>query len=237
MISVCIATYNGEHYIKMQVQSILSQLGENDEIIVSDDNSSDNTLAIIRSFNDKRIKIIKGPCKGYIQNFSNAISHSNGDYIFLSDQDDIWIDKKISTIVPLLKNYKLALHNAEIVNSVGIGSGDVLFEGTVKFGLLKNLIYHQTYGCCLAFCADLKKIILPIPENKYLLHETWISVLAQLYFGNNALIFVNESLIKYRRHNANSSIFRKSNRSYLQRILERLVLSYYILRRYVNVKK
>ena len=90
-ISVCIATYNGAKYIEEQVQSILYQLSEKDEIINSDDGSKDNTLAIIKSLNDARIKVIHNTLKhGLVSNFENAIKHADGDYIFLSDQDDIW---------------------------------------------------------------------------------------------------------------------------------------------------
>ena len=92
MISVCIATYNGEHYINQQLKSILSQLSYNDEIIISDDSSNDKTINIIESFNDKRIKLLK--YQKYfnpIYNFENTLKNVSGDYIFLSDQDDNFI--------------------------------------------------------------------------------------------------------------------------------------------------
>ena len=77
-ISVAIATYNGEKYIKEQLESILKQLNKNDEIIISDDGSADKTIEIAKSFNDKRIKIINGPKNGVKQNFANAIKNCNG---------------------------------------------------------------------------------------------------------------------------------------------------------------
>ena len=92
MISVCIATYNGEKYIKEQLLSILPQLGKKDEVIISDDHSTDNTLDIVKGLNDNRIKIVMNNReKGYTSNFENALSYAIGDYIFLSDQDDIWM--------------------------------------------------------------------------------------------------------------------------------------------------
>ena len=98
-ISVALASFNGEKYIKEQLESILVQLNENDEVIISDDGSLDNTLSIIKNFNDKRIKVIEGPKMGVKQNFANAISHSNGKYIFLSDQDDIWEPSKVEKVL------------------------------------------------------------------------------------------------------------------------------------------
>ena len=89
-ISVAMATYNGEKYIKKQIESILINLNKDDELIISDDGSKDKTLDIIKSIKDKRIKIISGPKQGVIKNFENALNNCTGEYIFLSDQDDIW---------------------------------------------------------------------------------------------------------------------------------------------------
>ena len=233
MVSVCIATYNGEKYIIKQVQSILHQLRCEDEIIISDDGSSDNTINLVKNIGDHRIKIINGPCKGYIQNFSNAITHASGDYIFLSDQDDEWMNDKINTVCPLLDKYMLVMHNANLVDGDGCDLGEKLFPQEIHFSLLKNLIKHQTYGCCISFRAELKKIILPIPNNRHLLHETWISCLCQLVY-HKSLYYINQPLINYRRHGNNISQLKISNRKYSDRIIERLVLSFYLLIRYLK---
>lgn len=111
MISVCIATHNGAHYIKEQIESILCQLGTNDEIIISDDGSTDNTIDILLAFNDKRIIIYhyKQPVKSkhshiYVcKNFENALKHAKGDYIFLADQDDWWMPNKVMKCLEDLK--------------------------------------------------------------------------------------------------------------------------------------
>ena len=92
MISVCMASYNGAIFIKQQAVSILNQLGLEDELIISDDGSKDNTLEILASLNDSRIKIYHHSAPhGVVSNFENAIKHASGDYIFLSDQDDICV--------------------------------------------------------------------------------------------------------------------------------------------------
>ena len=233
MISVCIATYNGEKYVIKQVKSILHQLTANDEIIISDDGSSDNTLKLINEIQDDRIKIIKGPCKGYIQNFANAIKHASGNYIFLSDQDDEWYENKIETVLPLLQKYKIVMHNAQLVDGNDNYLGEKLFKDSIRFSFWKNIIKHQTYGCCLSFRSELKRYILPIPYNKNLLHETWISCLCQLVYGNKSLGYLNIPLISYRRHENNVSLLH-SNRSYYIRIVERCVLLYHIIVRYIK---
>ena len=117
--SVALASYNGEKYIEEQISSILKCLDTTDELIISDDGSTDKTLNIIKQFtdNDNRVKCIKGPCCGVVKNFENAISHCGGDFIFLSDQDDIWHSNKIEKILPLLKENILVCHNANIYNN------------------------------------------------------------------------------------------------------------------------
>lgn len=114
MISVCIATYNGERFIREQIGSIINQLGNEDEIIISDNGSTDSTIDIIKEIDDKRIKLIKGPeKKSPTSNFENALMHAKGEYIFLSDQDDVWKDNKISICMQYLKHYDCVISDAE----------------------------------------------------------------------------------------------------------------------------
>ena len=206
-VSVAMATYNGEKYIKEQIETILKNLSDNDELVISDDGSSDMTVEIIKSFNDKRIKLIDGPKKGLKQNFNNAIKNTSGDIIFLSDQDDIWMDNKVNIVVECFKlnNYILIQHDAIVVDE----NDNVLFESfaehrKVKTGIIKNLIKNSYHGCCIAFRKELKKEILPIPDSIYL-HDEWIGLVAEL---NGKTYFLNEKLMKYRRHSENNSSFK-----------------------------
>ena len=100
-VSVAMATYNGEKYIQEQIDSILKNLEKKDELIISDDGSNDGTIEIIKKNikKDNRIKLINGPKRGVIKNFENALLNCNGDYIFLSDQDDIWLPNKVKTVM------------------------------------------------------------------------------------------------------------------------------------------
>ena len=206
-ISVAMATYNGEKYIKEQIETILKNLNDNDELVISDDGSSDMTVEIIKSFNDKRIKLINGPKKGLKQNFNNAIKNTSGDIIFLSYQDDIWMENKVEKMVECfnLNNYILIQHDAIVVDE----NDNVLLESfaehrKVKTGIIKNLIKNSYHGCCIAFRKELKNEILPIPDNIYL-HDEWIGLVAEL---NGKTCFINDKLIKYRRHSENNSSFK-----------------------------
>lgn len=225
-ISVCIATYNGEKYIKEQILSILPQLSVTDEIIVSDDGSSDKTLTIIESLNDARIKIIHNNLKhGFVSNFENAIRHAKGDYIFLSDQDDIWTTNKIEVCLRYLQITDLVVHNALLVNAQGEKSCIDFFSiRKSKAGYWKNLYKNSFIGCCMAFKSSLLNSILPFP--KYILwHDMWIGLIAE---KKGKTIFIPDILLYYRRHENNASpTSEKSSFSLLKKIFYRLQFLYY----------
>ena len=204
-ISVAMATYNGEKYIKEQIDSILSQLNKNDEIIISDDGSKDNTIKIIKSFKDKRIKIIEGPHQGVKQNFANAIKSCNGKYIFLSDQDDIWEKNKVKTVLNTFEKEKCTcvVHDCIVFDN---DTNETIYDSFYKFrnsgsGINKNIWKNTYIGCCMAIDATIKDKILPIP-NDIEMHDQWIGILCEKY-GKST--FIKDKLIKYRRHNDNVS--------------------------------
>ena len=111
------ATHNGEKFIKEQLDSILCQLSPEDEVVISDDGSTDSTLEIIEGYNDSRIKIYrmthtrKGMKSHYYvtMNFENALRQAKGDYIFLCDQDDVWYPHKVERCFEVLKEYDMVL--------------------------------------------------------------------------------------------------------------------------------
>lgn len=205
-VSVAIATYNGEKYVKEQINSILDNLEEYDEIIVSDDGSTDETIDIIKSLHDKRIKIIEGPRKGIKQNFANAIEHTSGDIIFLADQDDVWLDGKVDKVLNVFEENEeitLVVHNAKIVNDKleEIPPYNTFEWRKSKKGILNNIWKNTYIGCCMAFREELKEKILPIP-NDIEMHDQWIGIINET---NSKSLFLNEELIEYRRHDSNNS--------------------------------
>ncbi|MBQ7862714.1 MAG: glycosyltransferase, partial [Clostridia bacterium] len=118
-ISVVLAAYKGEKYIEEQLSSIVFQLKDDDEIIVSDDLPGGETEKIVRNLAEKdaRIRYIKGPGRGLIMNFENAIKNCTGDYIFLCDQDDVWLPDKVETVTEKLDDgFVLVLHNAMVTD-------------------------------------------------------------------------------------------------------------------------
>ncbi|MFA4957722.1 MAG: glycosyltransferase [Candidatus Methanoperedens sp.] len=202
-ISVCMATYNGEKYIRKQLGSIVGQIGESDEIIISDDSSSDRTVEIIKTFEDKRIRLLENNrFHSSAYNFENALKNAAGDIIFLSDQDDIWLENKVKIMIGLLQQYELVVSDCIIINE----NEDILQESFFKIrgskkGLLNNLIKNSYMGCCMAFNRRILDIALPFPDNLPM-HDMWIGMIGELY---GKTYFCDQKLIKYRRHENSAS--------------------------------
>ncbi len=206
-VSVAMATYNGEKYLKEQIDSILVNLSLEDELIISDDGSNKETLKILDDYQkkDARIFLVNGPRKGVKKNFENALSHCQGRYIFLADQDDIWMENKVEMVLPYLKEYSVVVHDAIIVDQDGNELCHSFFAmRSSGKGVLKN-IYKNTYiGCCMAFQSTLKDKIMPIPL-EIEMHDQWIGILGEHF--KKGCFFLPEKLILYRRHGDNASSF------------------------------
>lgn len=134
MTSVALCTYNGENYIRKQIDSILNQTVKVDEIVVCDDGSTDETLSIIESFRENTsvdIRIYRNETNlGVCANFQKAVDLCNGDIIFLSDQDDVWHLDKVETVV----GYFNLHHQKQVVFTDGQlidGSGEAISDGTL----------------------------------------------------------------------------------------------------------
>lgn len=204
MISVCMATYNGAKYIRQQLLSILAQIGEGDEVIISDDGSTDSTLDIVRSMADGRIKIVEGPRRrSPVWNFENALCHAKGDYIFLADQDDVWQPGKVSTCMRWLKQYDCVVSDARMADEQLAIIKDSYFETHhTKPGRWYNLLVRNGYmGCCMAFTRRVLDAALPFPRD-IAMHDLWLGNVAAFRFS---VKFIHEPLVTYRCHGGNAS--------------------------------
>lgn len=232
-LSVCIATYNGGKYIKEQIDSILIQLSPHDEIIVSDDNSTDDTIDIITNLKDSRIKIFFNSEKGYTSNFENALKQATGDIILLSDQDDIWMPNKVQVCSEALKSYDLIVSDCVVINEKKeIISNSFFNLRKVRKTRLQNLIKFSYLGCCLAFRSEILKKALPFPANRRLCtHDNWLFLVGAFLYKHTIL---DDKLIHYRRHNNNVSLL-KSETTIWFKIKYRIYLCYFLgLRSFIS---
>lgn len=229
MISVCIATYNGEKYIREQLDSILKQLGADDEVIVSDDGSKDNTINIIESYNDKRITILHNTGKhGFTHNFENAIKHVKGDIIFLSDQDDVWPEDKVQEFLKVIKPGFLVISDAWVCSGELEKRYPISQMRSFKYTYWENLYKGMFLGSAMAFTKESLDYFLPIPN--VLGHDMWFALLSAL---KQKLIYLDKPLLLYRRHDATvTPSGAKSNNSLCFRLSYRFHFLFYTLRRY-----
>jgi len=237
-ISVAMAVFNGSKYIREQIESILVQLGVDDELVISYDESEDDTYEIISTFScvDPRIKIFKNSGSGIVKNFENAIRLSKGEYIFLADQDDVWIDNKIKIVIEEFKrtnsdaiahDYKLVNENLEPINQED-KSGFELRGNSA--GVLNNIIRLSYIGCCLAFKRKMVPHILPIPTEKRS-HDWWIGTVTGL-IGKFSIL--DEKLIYHRMHMNNATPKCRPPLTYQVRV--RMIILFHAIFRYISAK-
>lgn len=219
MVSVCMATHNGEKYLKEQIESILLQLSDNDELIVSDDESTDNTLAILEAINDGRIKVLHHKAiagmPGFLcatANFENALQQAQGDYIFLADQDDVWVPDKVEVSIRYLQKYDYIVSDAYVTDEKLNVVSETRFtkEEKVYFNKYLAVVLSTPYqGSCAAFRRCVIEKAMPFPYGIQS-HDRWIGNVAAFFFK---LKIVPEKLIYYRRHiGATSNAFGKHDR-------------------------
>jgi len=209
-LSVCIATYNGSLFIKAQVDSILRQLGPLDQLIIVDDASTDSTVEILSEYKDPRIKIYLNKLNiGAALTFNRALHLAKGQIIFLSDQDDVWYEKKVSVITDIFskQDVDLIVHDARVVSG-----GVIVFPSLFRHhgggvGIVKNIISNSYTGCCMAFKKEVLEKVLPISPRIGLFHDAWIGILAE--FFNFRIMFIEEKLIDFNRHGFNASTMKR----------------------------
>jgi glycosyltransferase involved in cell wall biosynthesis len=230
-ISVALATYNGQKYIKAQLDSILCQLEVDDEIIICDDSSTDATVEIIESVDDARIKLFKNQTfASHVYNFEHALKQAQHDYLFLCDQDDIWLPNKRTVMLHHLQHYDLVLSDAKVVdqNLAPLEESFFVFNRSQK-GLFKNLYKNSYLGCCMAFHRHILHHALPFPRDINM-HDWWIGMIAQLY---GSIYFCDEKLLLYRRHHdALTPMSRQSTNPLLKKIGFRVTMLKGLLMRY-----
>jgi glycosyltransferase involved in cell wall biosynthesis len=230
------ATYNGERYVLEQLRSILSQLSDTDEVIISDDGSSDSTCAIIEQINDSRIRLFRHPePQGPGKNFEFALSQAKGQFIYLADQDDVWENKKISTMQTYLTAYDLVVSDCSIIDLNGKSLYDSYFMLRCSgAGILKNLRRNSYMGCCMAFRQQILGQVIPLPKN-IPMHDWWIGLVAETV---GTTFFCPEKLVKYRRHRKNSTpLAGRSRFGFVQQMVFRVNLVVNLINVWIKYRK
>lgn len=212
LISIAIATYNGENFIRQQMDSILSQTISDFEIVVCDDCSTDETINILEKYasKDPRIKIFKNEYNlGFKKNFEKAISLCHGDFIALSDQDDVWEQNHIEILYNNIGSNDCICGNAALTDTSGNKIGITMRDFIPIHIMPENnevLFSHEIYGNIVqgAACMIRKSMvsqILPMPDCvKY--HDWWIALNACI---NGGCKYIDKIILRYRRHESNAT--------------------------------
>lgn len=216
LVSIAVCTYNGEKYLREQLDSLIHQTYQNLEIIVVDDRSSDRTMEILSVYakEDKRIKIFQNEHNlGFVQNFSKALTLCAGDCIALADQDDIWKLDKIEIFLREIQEHTLIYSDAILIDQDGNSMNQLLIQpkkNLVAGHCNKAFLFNNCVsGNTLMFKKELLKFILPIPEISF--HDTWIAFIASTI---GTITYTNEAMTFYRRHETQITIKKVNKKSF-----------------------
>lgn len=214
LVSIAMCTYNGEKFLEEQLNSLVNQSYPNLEIIAVDDCSTDHTLEILNLYAGQysNFRVVRNENNlGYVRNFEKAIKLCNGEYIALSDQDDIWDLNKIQLQVDAIDGHILTYHDSEFIAEDGSSyhknMSDIinLYHGnSPETFLLFNCI--SGHSCLLN--KDLLKFIFPFKRGYH--HDHWIAYVAA---NHGSIGFIDKSLVRYRQHlHTNTDILLKKNK-------------------------
>lgn len=213
-IDILLATYNGEKYIKEQIESILNQTYKNIKLIISDDCSKDSTSKILKEYEkkDDRIKLyIQQENLGVVKNIEFLLKKVENKYYMLSDQDDVWLPQKVEKSLEKLKqeNADLVFGDLEVVDkdlkTIYPSFGDFMLLNKKINKYINsnklNYLYNCVTGCTILAKKETIEKIIPLPQkSKYLIHDHWIGLMVSIY---GKVAYIPEKYIKYRQHGNN----------------------------------
>lgn len=204
-VSVCMAAYNGAKYIEQQLRSVLDQLSDEDEVVIVDDGSQDETVQLIEQMDDARIKLLlHGSNRGVVETFEDALRCASGEFLFLCDDDDIWPEGKVRRFLSAFAENPAAaivISGVRVIDEDGASVAASPFRRRFVPGFWKNVIRNHYQGSAMAMRASLLGQILPFPKSRWFVHDAWIGTRAELL--GSRIVFIDEELLLYRRHSQN----------------------------------
>jgi rhamnosyltransferase len=220
-VAVIMSTYNGEQFVKEQLDSILNQTYKNIEIVVRDDGSKDNTVKIIKEYQKtyKNIKLYEGENLGFIKSFFELLKLEEADYYAYADQDDIWIEHKIELAVNSLNSLDDSKPNMAFGNSdyydenmkfIGYGEKDR------EYSFLKSLFSCVGQGMTMTVNKKTRDMIIENMPKSCFFHDWWTYILC---VGLGNIAYDNVTTVKYRRRKQNAT---SEGQGYLRLLIWRI---------------
>ncbi len=212
MTAILMSTYNGQSYLKEQLDSILNQTFSDFVLYIRDDGSKDQTVSLIRSYDDPRIRLIEGENVGPAKSFFSLLhAAQDADYIFFSDQDDVWFPNKLERLLSEIRKYDhipaMVFSDFSMIDN----AGGVIAESYAKKAslqvspgdntLAKVLAHPYVFGCASVINKNLSRLVANPPEGIEM-HDCWI---CQCAAATGKLIYLPEQTIGHRFHNSNAT--------------------------------
>ncbi|MGI9651846.1 glycosyltransferase [Chryseobacterium sp. RLHN22] len=222
-ISVCMASYNGAKYIEKQIDSILSQLILGDELIIVDDNSIDNTVSLIKNYNNDFIKLVENERNiGHVKTFEKALALAKNKYLCLADQDDVWIEGRLEKLEKKIRKEKVFFVASNFKPKFENNSNYREFirlktKSSSKYIVNILRIFQGKsayYGCTMMIDKKLLSFILPFPGYVEA-HDLWIAMNANIL---KSVYHLEDNTLLYTVHQNNVSL---QKRSFIKKIKAR----------------
>jgi glycosyltransferase involved in cell wall biosynthesis len=201
LISVPLCTYNGAAYLHEQLQSILTQTHSQLEVIAVDDQSSDDTVAILRACagRDSRLRVVENATNlGPNRNFEQALRLCRGAFIAPADQDDIWAAEKLTTLLEVIGSATMAFCDSELVDAAGSPLNTAVSQ-QLRLGNIDDpapfVFSNCVSGHAMLFRRELLDDALPVPEG--LFYDWWLAAIAA---GRGGITYTDRKLVRYRQH-------------------------------------
>jgi glycosyltransferase involved in cell wall biosynthesis len=204
--SVCMATYRGAPFVREQIESILEQLHDDDELVIVDDASPDDTVAVIAQIDDPRIRLhTESVNRGYVATFEKAIRRARGTYVLLSDQDDVWTPGRLELMISHLNTSLVVAGNYSVLGEDGrmparrpLRPG---FDGRIGWNTLAILVgYRPYFGCAMGFRRELVPVLVPFPGIFIESHDLWLAILGN---ATRSISHLSEVVVERRLHDYN----------------------------------
>nr|WP_295925129.1 glycosyltransferase family 2 protein [uncultured Dyadobacter sp.] len=205
-ISIALCTYNGEQFLRHQLDSIVNQSCVDWEIVVVDDGSSDGSWDILQGYaaGDSRFRLFRNELNlGYNRNFEKALQLCQAEFIAICDQDDIWHPRKLELQMDAIGDNQMIYHDSEFIDQKGNPIG---FRMSDKFNLYRGrdaaafLYLNCVSGHCILMKKDVLLSALPFPDGCY--YDQWLAFIAT---DRGSVDYLHQPLVQYRQHNRNST--------------------------------
>ncbi len=200
LVSIALCTYNGQTYLREQLDSLINQTYQKIEIIIVDDCSADDTEKICLSYNNIKLSFHQNEMNlGYTKNFEKAITLCKGEYICLCDQDDIWELDKIEQLVKNINDSILIYHDSDFINDegdkIGFQSMSSRYNMYQGYSALPFILSNCISGHAAMFSIKLVPYLLPFDKRFY--HDWWLAYVA---FNIGSVKYLDHILVHYRQH-------------------------------------